>query len=142
MKKIAYILAYIGSICTIVLSIISALVTYSYYLDQPTSISERSIISSIILIILSIIILILIHKLDFKKNSSSVLIILITTVSLMLPGILRYEAKLRYLPEHTSRDFYSIISSIIYSSLDYFPLVLVILAGILFLIPNSVKRKF
>ena len=142
MKKIAYILAYIGGICGIVLGILYIVVSYSYYLNQSTTISQRSIIASGSFIFSSAIILVLVHKLDFSKSSSSLILILISIFSMILPGILKYEAKLRYFPEYTKKDFYSIIMSIINSSFEYFPLALVILAGILFLIPSNVKRKF
>lgn len=142
MKKIAYILGYIGAFCTIVLSMLNILVSYSYYLNQPTVLSNRSVISSIILVFLSILILILIHKLDFKKASSNFLLIFMVILSLSLPGILEYEAKLRYFPQYAPKNFSIIIWGILHKSLEYFPLVLVLLSAILFLIPNKIKRDF
>ena len=140
MKKLAYILGYTGSISTILISILSAFVTYSYHLDQSTFLSQRSIISSIVLVLLSILILILVHKLDFRKTSSSFLLIFITIVSLILPAILKYEVMLRNFPEYSPRGLYRIAYSMTYASLDYFLLTLVIISGILFMVSNKIKK--
>lgn len=133
MRKVAYILGYTGGIGAFIVSILNIVVFDTFYSNQPTKLIKYTLIGAYIPIILSIIILLSLYKLDFTQIYSCSILLILGCVTLIFPGTLNYILRLFYNPRYRMRPLNYIGQYISYSITEYFPLILVIIAAILFL---------
>lgn len=133
MRKVAYIIGYTGGIGAFIVSVLNILVFNMLYANQPTELIKYTLVGSFIPIILSIIILILLYKLDFTQISSCLALLIAGCITLVFPGTFNYILRLFYNQKYRMRPLNYIGRYVSYSITEYFPLILVIMASILFL---------
>lgn len=143
MKKLVYFLGYFGGIGSLLMSILISFIYYTHYSIQfnPNPYILSRVIVSVILIILSLIIIIFLLRMDFSKVSSCIILIVIAIIGLLLPGIMDIIAKYNFFINYEGIALGKILIDIVHNMIDYFPLVLVIISGILFLLIERIEKE-